>query len=207
MNSPSGQAAAMEEICAETYHLVRREAQRLAWATNTLHLIDDLVQYGTVGLLEARSRYDPGRGLPLRAFARPRIRGAMLDGLRKLLPRGRRGHQLRRREYAEPTARPTVQVEAIGFLMETTVGSCSRTPPDPEALLIAESDLQRVRQLLQDLSDEEQAVIVAVYDFDEAGDNGSALAKRRGLSRSAISRRHQRILGQLRERFGEARHG
>src|SRR5262245_17644591 len=41
--------------------------------------IDDLMSYGQGGLLEAARRFDPARGVPFRAFANFRIRGAMLD--------------------------------------------------------------------------------------------------------------------------------
>lgn len=46
--------------------------------------LDDLVGYGTIGLAEAATTYDPGRGLKFTTFAYHRIRGAMLDGLSKM---------------------------------------------------------------------------------------------------------------------------
>ena len=55
--------------------------------------IDDLISYGQSGLLEAARRYDPDRGVPFRAFANYRIRGAMLDGVRKLSHLPRRVHE------------------------------------------------------------------------------------------------------------------
>jgi len=42
---------------------------------------DDLVGYGTVGLVEAATRFEE-RGVPFAAFARPRIYGAIVDGIR-----------------------------------------------------------------------------------------------------------------------------
>jgi RNA polymerase sigma factor (sigma-70 family) len=42
----------------------------------------DLVSYGTIGLLEAAARFDPGRGVQFSTFAYPRIRGAILDAVR-----------------------------------------------------------------------------------------------------------------------------
>ena len=44
---------------------------------------DDLTQSGLIGLLEAAERYDPIDGIPFEGYAYPRIRGAMLDGLRR----------------------------------------------------------------------------------------------------------------------------
>jgi len=53
---------------------------------------DDLFGWGMRGLIEAADSYDPGRGLQFSTHAFPRIRGAILDELRRLdfLPRGRR---------------------------------------------------------------------------------------------------------------------
>jgi RNA polymerase sigma factor (sigma-70 family) len=44
---------------------------------------DDLAAYGAEGLLDAAARFDPTRGVPFDAFARPRIHGAIVDGIRK----------------------------------------------------------------------------------------------------------------------------
>ena len=51
---------------------------RMPWAD-----VDELVQWGVLGLLEARQRFDPSRGRPFEAYAGRRIRGAMLDSLRR----------------------------------------------------------------------------------------------------------------------------
>ena len=44
---------------------------------------DDLVSAGQMGLLHAARRWDPDRGVTFESFARTRIRGAMLDELRR----------------------------------------------------------------------------------------------------------------------------
>ncbi len=44
--------------------------------------LDDLIGYGTLGLLDAIGKYDPSRGILLKTYAEHRIRGAILDGLR-----------------------------------------------------------------------------------------------------------------------------
>lgn len=45
--------------------------------------LDDLLQSGLVGLLEARQHYKPGMGASFDTFASIRIRGAIIDSLRK----------------------------------------------------------------------------------------------------------------------------
>jgi len=53
---------------------------------------DDLYGFGMVGLIGAADSWEPGRGLRFSTYAFPRIRGAILDELRRadFLPRGRR---------------------------------------------------------------------------------------------------------------------
>lgn len=43
---------------------------------------DELFNLGIIGLLEAKNRFDPDRGIPFLVFASSRIRGAMLDQIR-----------------------------------------------------------------------------------------------------------------------------
>lgn len=44
----------------------------------------EFTQNATLGLIEAVDRYDPGRGVEFRTFARHRVRGAVFNGLRQL---------------------------------------------------------------------------------------------------------------------------
>jgi RNA polymerase sigma factor for flagellar operon FliA len=79
------------------------------------HSIDigDLVQDGVIGLIDAAHRFDESRGIKFETFAERRIRGAMIDALRKdAWPRGVRRQrreleaareQLRRELGCEPS--------------------------------------------------------------------------------------------------------
>src|SRR5688500_18131061 len=79
------------------------------------HSIDigDLVQDGVIGLIDAAHRFDESRGIKFETFAERRIRGAMIDALRKdAWPRGVRRQrreleaareELRRELGAEPS--------------------------------------------------------------------------------------------------------
>jgi RNA polymerase sigma factor for flagellar operon FliA len=46
---------------------------------------DDFIQNAAIGLVEAMARFDPARGVPFQAYARPRVRGAVFNGLRAIL--------------------------------------------------------------------------------------------------------------------------
>src|SRR6266704_5745017 len=51
--------------------------------------LDDLVQDGVLGLIDAANRFDADRGIKFETFAERRVRGAMIDALRKdAWPRG-----------------------------------------------------------------------------------------------------------------------
>jgi RNA polymerase sigma factor (sigma-70 family) len=66
--------------------LVRRAARSVARCLPHVEL-DDLVSAGTLGLLEASSRYDARRGVPFPAYAYPRVKGAIIDEARRHDPR------------------------------------------------------------------------------------------------------------------------
>ena len=71
------------------------------------HSIDigDLVQDGVIGLIDAARRFDGGRGIKFETFAERRVRGAMIDALRKdAWPRGVR-RQRRELEAARESLR------------------------------------------------------------------------------------------------------
>jgi RNA polymerase sigma factor for flagellar operon FliA len=63
--------------------LVKRIAHHLAGRLPSSVSVEDLVQSGMIGLLEAASNFDPGRGASFETFAGIRIRGAMLDEVRR----------------------------------------------------------------------------------------------------------------------------
>jgi RNA polymerase sigma factor for flagellar operon FliA len=56
--------------------------------------LDDLVQVGIIGLIDAARQFDPSQGVLFETFASQRVRGAMLDELRRedWLPRQTRRH-------------------------------------------------------------------------------------------------------------------
>ena len=69
--------------------LVKRVALHLKTRLPNFMEIDELIQVGTIGLIEAAKSFDDSKGVEFEIFARTRIRGAILDQVRKLsyLPR------------------------------------------------------------------------------------------------------------------------
>jgi RNA polymerase sigma factor for flagellar operon FliA len=90
-------ASTRDQLIRDHSSAARRIALRVARRCPDWVHRDDLVSAGMVGLIEAADRYDATRREPFLAFAEHRIRGAILDELRRgdILPRRRR--QLARR--------------------------------------------------------------------------------------------------------------
>jgi RNA polymerase sigma factor for flagellar operon FliA len=73
-----------ERLVLKHADLVKRIAYHLAGRLPANVEVDDLIQAGMLGLLEAANNFADGRGASFETYAGIRIRGAMLDGLRKL---------------------------------------------------------------------------------------------------------------------------
>lgn len=71
-----------EKIVKDLLPYIKYTAQRLSWRLPPQLTIDDLISVGVVGLLESISRYK-NNGTPLKSFVELRIKGAMLDEIRK----------------------------------------------------------------------------------------------------------------------------
>ncbi|MCF8184617.1 MAG: RNA polymerase sigma factor FliA [Polynucleobacter sp.] len=80
---------AKDRHVAQYVPLVKRIAYLLMAKLPASVDVNDLVQNGMIGLLDAIERYQEGLGAQFETYASQRIRGAMLDGLRELdwLPR------------------------------------------------------------------------------------------------------------------------
>jgi RNA polymerase sigma factor for flagellar operon FliA len=101
------------QLVASGLPFVESLARRMA--STMPHSIDlgDLVQDGVLGLIDAAHRFDESRGIKFETFAERRVRGAMIDALRRdAWPRGVRRvrreleaarEELRRELGAEPT--------------------------------------------------------------------------------------------------------
>ncbi|WP_252105820.1 MULTISPECIES: RNA polymerase sigma factor FliA [unclassified Halomonas] len=70
------------EMVNQHMPLVRRQALALQVRLPASIELDDLIQAGMVGLLEALGRFDAAQGASFATFASQRIRGAMVDELR-----------------------------------------------------------------------------------------------------------------------------
>lgn len=81
--------AAREELILHYTKLVKYVVGRLAIGLPPSLQYEDLIGYGTLGLIEAVDRFDPDHGVKFATYAVTRIRGQIIDSLRSmdLLPR------------------------------------------------------------------------------------------------------------------------
>ena len=89
MNAASAYSASRasgdaDRLVLQHAELVKRIAYHLAGRLPPSVEVDDLIQAGMLGLLEAASNYAANRGASFETYAGIRIRGAMIDALRKL---------------------------------------------------------------------------------------------------------------------------
>lgn len=73
-----------ESLVMQHAELVKRIAYHLAGRLPPSVDVDDLIQAGMLGLLDAAANFSTGRGASFSTYAGIRIRGAMIDALRKL---------------------------------------------------------------------------------------------------------------------------
>ena len=90
--SPYKPAVDREKLILDHVPLLKHIAGRMAFDLPSSIDRDDLIGYGMIGLVQAADAWEPGRGLQFSTFAYTKIRGAILDELRRadFLPRGRR---------------------------------------------------------------------------------------------------------------------
>lgn len=129
---------------------------------------EDILSYGTIGLIQAVDRFDPAQGVKFETYAIRRIRGSIIDAIRTLHPLSR------------DTNRRGREIEAA---YDELIKSLGRMPEDAEiaehlGLSVAEfrTQLQEASTTivsldtpLGDLADEERTSLVDQIADDEAG--------------------------------------
>jgi RNA polymerase sigma factor for flagellar operon FliA len=185
--------------------------------------MEELVACGFEGLIEARNRFDASRGVPFKSFAYYRVRGAMIDGIRRSAYLPRRAYaRLKAAEAvdlegeqqtevaAASTAKPSdaeATLRALdGVLGRVAAAYCTAATAEgaedseaaitPEQSLLQREQQERVVKALEVLNEQERALVRGHYIEGRRFDE---IARELGLSKSWASRVHTRALGRLRE--------
>jgi RNA polymerase sigma factor FliA len=77
-------ASDVNRLVEQHLSLVQAIARKVKKTLNASIDVDDLIGYGSKGLVEAAERFDARHGVAFTTFAYYRIRGAMYDGLRAM---------------------------------------------------------------------------------------------------------------------------
>ena len=117
-----------DEMILEFYPVVQIIARRMAKRLPDTVDVEELISVGMLGLIDAVDRYDSSRGVPLKAYAEIRVKGAMLDVLRQndWVPRSVRRKNQRiertRQDLAQRLGRPPSRKEMaakLGLTIDT----------------------------------------------------------------------------------------
>ncbi len=213
-----------DRLIAEHFDIARRIALRMARRCPDWISRDDLVAAGMLGLTEAAERYDGSRNEPFLVFAEKRIRGAVLDELRRgdIMPR--RVRQLARkigatiaeleRKLGGPPDDEAVAA-ALGVpvqeyrdeleqLVHVTVGALETTDDallptgaedSPERLAAHREAMRRIRAALGKL-EQRDILILTLYYNEEL--TYTEIASVLGVSTARVCQLHGRAIARLR---------
>lgn len=146
----AGQAVSAE-LVVEYESLVKRIAYHLMSRLPASVQADDLIQAGMIGLIEASGKFDPEQGASFETYAGIRIRGAMLDEIRRTDWTPRSVHR-KAREVAEVVRR-----------IENEKGRDARAAEVAETMGIT---LDEYHKILQD------ATGSRIFSFEDPGSLG-----------------------------------
>ncbi|MFM7468731.1 MAG: sigma-70 family RNA polymerase sigma factor [Vampirovibrionales bacterium] len=146
-----------DKVILAYLHLVRYVVSRLPLTLPTGVSVDDLISFGTMGLMKAVERFEPERGLKFESYAVTRIRGSIIDHLRvqDWIPRGVR-------------KRTKDLTEAI-TLLEKELG---RSPSEDELAAHLKVTKARVQQMMS----ESQSFVLSLDETYADDGSGSSLS-------------------------------
>lgn len=75
-----------EQIIEQYIPLVKYIASRISLGKSKVMEFEDLVSYGIIGLMDAFSKFDESKGIKFSSYASIRIRGSIIDEIRKNRP-------------------------------------------------------------------------------------------------------------------------
>ena len=179
--------------------------------------LEDCIHFGMVGLLESMNRYNPERKINFQTFAYRRIRGAILDGIRKFSERLDRQSlrktnlEKRTESIVESRALETGREVFFDTILEVTIDlaiTClleragkqdTKTYQDTPYDQMENSILvKQLFQLVENLRQTEKTIIVYHYFFDLSF---TAIAESLGISKTRVSQIHAKVIADLRNKL------
>ena len=138
--------------------LVKYIAGRVAIGLPKSVELDDLINAGVVGLIEAHNNFDPGKGVKFESYASMRIRGAILDELRAI-------------DWAPRSTRAkSREVERTISALQNRLG---RSPAEEEIAENLDMSLEDLYKLMDDLS---STTLLSLDEFTYGSDDNKQVA-------------------------------
>jgi RNA polymerase sigma factor for flagellar operon FliA len=224
-------AADRDGLVEKHLALVESIARKLKRSLGRTIEYDDLVGYGTKGLIEAAARFDARQGVSFTTFAYYRVRGAMLDGLRTMGWYSRADYaryraEERTNEYLQNQADRAGAAQAAGEAppdagaaldsIATLLGGVATVHitsldaaetvtdprlPPPDTALETLQATARVRSAVAKLPEKERRLLELYYFGDKNLEEAGAVL---GLSKSWACRLHARAVEILRDLLRES---
>lgn len=164
----AGDTDARDALLCEQISLVHHVARQLARGLTTEANIDELVSAGTMGLMAALTSFDQTRGLAFSTFAVPRIRGAILD-------------ELRRQDHVPRSVRrKTRDIAAARDAVGGAIGRAPDTTAVARALGVDAETLWRWQADVEGLKAREIAEVLGVSESRVSQIRSRALSQLRG---------------------------
>ncbi len=158
MSEPTLRAADAPDVL-ERFHaelaLVEVLARQVARGLGSAVEVDDLRSYGREGLLDAARKFDAARGVPFRAYANFRVKGAIIDGVRSMA-------QLPRRAYE--------RLNGLSASLRVSEGAADDAFASPEAQSRAQADLA-LGEHLAAMAAAMSVGLIAAPAIGDAGEN------------------------------------
>lgn len=162
----AGKKSSQDEQITKYAPLVKRIAYHMMARLPASVEVDDLIQVGLIGLMDAVSRFDGSQGAQFESYATQRIRGAMLDELREAdwLPR-----HVRQKSRQIETAIHKLEQRNGRAPSEQEISAELGMPIDQYQSMLGDV---KCSQLLyyEDFSDEDSASFLERYLVDGASD-------------------------------------
>lgn len=215
-----------DELVRTHSDLVKRIAYHLCARLPSTVEVDDLIQAGMIGLLEAAAQFQDGKGATFETYAGIRIRGAMLDSLRALdwAPRSvhRRARELAQviqeieRETgaeagpADIAARLGISLDEYHHIVQdaaschlSSLEDMEGTDPGDDRLdplrAVTDADFKIALAEAIDGLPEREKLIMSLYYQDEL--NLKEIGKVLGVTESRVSQLHGQAVSRLKARL------
>ncbi len=179
----------------------------------------DFYQFGILGLSEAIDRYNPNYGVKFETYAIPRIRGMILDELRKLdfIPRSYKENVKKELEEENKRRRANnlTELTITDYLREYQKLSLSQQWGEDDDTVLdflpsKEETPQEIAErenvneiILKQLSKlpEKQKLVITLYYYEDM--NYQEIANILNISVSRVSQIHTEVINKLRKKLGK----